>query len=122
MLASQGLELLDDIGSAAEPEVGIDPAEDRREAQRLEARLLGADEPLAIEAVEGLASPQGERRAEQPAGIRDVAGTERLPPETAEALELRHVERAARNVEDVPGRSRAQVAEVATSADRSLRT
>ena len=109
MLAGESLQLLHDIGRAAEAEVGVDPARassSRRSDSR--RRLLGVDEALAVEAVEGLPAPEAERRAEQPAGIRRVAGTERLPSEPAQALELCDVERATRDVEDVARRSRAQ--------------
>ena len=106
--ARQGLELLDDLGRATEPEVGIDAAQQRCKLKRLEAKLLGADEPFAVETVEGLPSPEPEGRGEQPPGIRHVAGAQRLPSEAAQALEPGDVERAAGDVEHVPRRSRAQ--------------
>ena len=79
-------------------------------ARRSDSRreLLGADEPLAVETVEGLAAPQTERRVEQPSSIRRVARPQRLPAKSAQALEPGDVERATRDVEHVSRRSRAQ--------------
>ena len=107
MLTGERVQLVDDLGRSAEAQVGVDAPQRRREAEGLEARLLGVEEPVAVEPVQRQASPEGERRAQEAAGIRDVAGPQRLPAERGQTLELGDVERSTPDREHIAGRPRA---------------
>ena len=69
MLADERLELGDDVGRAAELDVGRDPLLDRDEAQLVEPADLGLRPVLERELGERRAAPERERPEEQRAAL-----------------------------------------------------
>jgi hypothetical protein len=65
VLGDERLDLADQRGSAAECEIGLDPALEHRQPQLLEATDRGLGEGLVFEVGESPASPERERVAEQ---------------------------------------------------------
>ncbi len=86
-------ELGDDLGVAAEREVGIDAVLGGAQAAILQAGRGGSDGVLVREILQGRPAPECERVGQQRGGGPRVAVGERRPPTGREVLELLRVER-----------------------------
>src|SRR5207248_11173614 len=87
MLGDERLELADELGVAAEREVGLDPLEQRRQAKLVQALGLAACEPLEAKVGQGRATPELERLSPE------LRGPPRLPlhpRRPGQALKLVH--------------------------------
>ena len=89
VLGDQRLELADQLGVAAEREVGLDPLLERRQPQVLEPAALGLGERLVRELGERRPAPERERLAQHRRGPFRVAVRERLAPLGEQPLERR---------------------------------
>jgi hypothetical protein len=87
VLRDEPLELGDQLGVAAEREVGFDALLERREPQLLQARDLGLRERLGRQVAERRAAPQGQRVAQEAGGHPGV-GRAGLPEQPLEAVQV----------------------------------
>ena len=71
MLADERLELVDELGRAAEREIGLDPPLEREQPQLLEPLGVEPQRALVRELAERPAPPQGQRLAQALGGPRD---------------------------------------------------
>ena len=69
------LQLRDEIGLAADSEIGVDPLLEQREVQLLQPRYLGLDEVVVGHVRERMATPYAERLAQQRARLRRLGLT-----------------------------------------------
>src|SRR5215204_4329777 len=86
MLADEPPELGDEVGMAAERQVGLDPLLERGQAQLLEPADLLAGEVLIGEVGERRTAPEGERLAQEVRGRLRIRRPKR-PPAAEELLE-----------------------------------
>ena len=109
MARDQQLELADEVGGAAECEVGLDAVLERGELQLLQARALDARERLGGELGQRRAAPERECRPEALGSGGRVGLSERRPPRAGELLEAAQVERVGGpELETVARRARLQ--------------
>ena len=87
MLGDQRLELADELGVAAEREVGLDPLLERRQPQLLEPRRLDPRERLVVELGQRRPAPQRERLAQQ--ARRRARARRRAPSATSRSKRSR---------------------------------
>ena len=78
MLGDEPFELADEIGVAAESEVGLDSLLERAETELLQPRCLGFRERLIGELVQRWASPESQGVAQDPCSVLGPADSERL--------------------------------------------
>ncbi len=100
------LELGDELGVAAQREVGVDALLDDDGSQLLESRDLRLRERLVDEVGQRRSAPERERLAQRDLGGGCVAGLERGPPLLRQAGEAVHVHVLRIELEDVAGRAR----------------
>ena len=81
------LQLADELGVAAEREVGLDPLFERRELQLVQARDLRLCERLVGEVGQGGTPPEGERPAQLLGGLLGLALGPSAPRLLEHALE-----------------------------------
>jgi hypothetical protein len=102
MLADQHLQLADQVGVAAERQVGLDPLLQCSDAQLLEASAFDLGERLAGELRQRGTAPQFECLAQQPRRSLGVR-----PPRVADQpLEAEQVDRLGIRAEQIAGRPR----------------
>ena len=106
MLRGQRLQLRDELGVAAERELGLDAVLYRREPDLLEPPDRGLRKGLVPEVGERCSSPQRERLAEKIESRSRVPSRKRLTRLFGPALEALQVELLRREANDVSGRTR----------------
>src|SRR5579863_8846726 len=102
MLRNERLELRDQVGVAAEREVGVDPFLKRRKTQLLETADRVLRERLVAELRERRPAPQRKRLAKLRGGLRRLSRIALVDEE----LEPVQVELVTPDTHEVPGRAR----------------
>ena len=100
LLDDERLELGDDVGLAAELEVGADPLLARNEAQFLQPSDLGLGEVIEAEVGKGRPTPEPERLPEQNCPLARLC----CPRADKQTLEANRIDLIARDTKDVTGR------------------
>ena len=101
MLGHEGLELADEVVVAAEREVGVDPALERRDAKLLELEDRRLGERLVGEVGEGRSAPQRERLAQLVGCDSVVRCRERATTVLDEPLEVMGIDRVGLDLDRV---------------------
>jgi hypothetical protein len=106
VVGDETLQLADELGVAAEGEVGVDAGLERREPQLVQARDLGLQRLLGRQVGERRAAPQRERGAQERGGVLDAAGRRGRAGVGDALLEALEVELARGDAQEVAGAAR----------------
>jgi hypothetical protein len=105
MRGDEPFELADEVGVAAQGEVGLDSLLERAEAELLQPRCLGLSERLIGELVQRWAAPENQGVAQDPCSVLGPADGERLLAVRDQRFEAARVDRVRLDAEQVAGRA-----------------